>query len=112
LSSTERLWYIDALRDLGRADEAVAAERELLAEGRLHPERIAGLLQAIQVASGPKAVLEAVAAIQEDTRHPAIVSILIGAAEEAQNDEALQYWTAASESAEAAKARIAALDNE
>ena len=108
LESGLQLWVIDALRIAGDPAEALRRERALLALGRLHPERIAEVLSAIQAEEGPEAMLAAAAPITEYNRDPSVMELLL-AAHKAQGDEAAAtLWSDRQAAARTAEEALAA----
>lgn len=109
-SATLRLWWIDTLRIQGQTERALAQERTLLAQGRLHPERIPGLVRSMVETEGAQAALAAVEPIADDTRHPELLAVLIEAATAANDEAQRERWSQAQAAAEAARAQLQALE--
>ena len=105
------LWIVDVLRRLGEDERADARERDLLARGTLHPERVPEVLGRILEDQGPQAALEAVAPVAEDTRHPELLKLLVRAAEGARDDDARTRWSESLAAAQAAQAELDALSD-
>ncbi|QDU66133.1 hypothetical protein [Engelhardtia mirabilis] len=106
------LWTIDALRLLGRTDEADTRERRLLEDRRLHVQRIPEVIARILEREGPEAALAAAETIADDTRMPALLDSLLAAAEAAGDEAALARWRGARAAAESAREELEALEDD
>jgi hypothetical protein len=106
LAPNTMLWTIDALRAVGDEAAARSAERVLLAEGRLHPERVADVLVWVLADEGPAAALAAAQPVSDVMRQPRLVELLATAAESAGQPEAAAGWRAAGEAARAAETAL------
>ncbi len=106
LAPNSALWVVDALRQLGYPEEAMARERALLAEGRLNVERMAATVAAIRELEGGEAALAAASSVSDVVRHPALMDELVLAAIAANDEEEAQRWRDAKAAAEMARAAL------
>jgi tetratricopeptide (TPR) repeat protein len=102
LSPSSRLWVIDAVRLSGQGGYASIMERELLSVGRLHPERIADVLQFVLASDGAEAMLESAEPILETNRDERVIAFVIEAHTALGQDAAVEAWNAKLEAARAA----------
>lgn len=106
LAPNTMLWIVDALRAVGDEAAARGAERVLLAEGRLHPERVTDVLTWVLAEEGPAAVLAAAQPVSDVMRQPRLIELLAAAAETAGQPEVAASWRAAGEAARAAETAL------
>lgn len=92
VSSTERLWIADALRQWGDEAAAVQIEEALLEERALHRGRIASVIDRVAERDGAEAALELGEQLVEWTLDPAMLERLIALAESASRDELVASW--------------------
>lgn len=105
------LWVIDALRASGDVARADSWERELLVEGRLHPERVPVVVTRIIDEEGIEAAREAASRVLETMRHEELLARLIAAAEAAGDVAAADDLREKSEAAKAARERLEEFDS-
>jgi len=108
LEAGTRLWVIDALRQVGDEPRARREERTLLAEGRLHPERVQAVCAWILEQEGPEAALAAAQPYSGVMRQPELLELLAKAAGGATDPAAAAAWRAAGEAARVAEAELKA----
>ena len=106
LDPGQRLWFIDSLRMAGEAEQALALEQELLTSGKLHPERIPGVIAAIAERDGEAAALELGELVTSNTQHPDLLTQMVTYAETLQDTEALALWKGRLEAAQQAEAKL------
>ena len=106
VSGSQRLWIVDAARELG--DEALAdrIEREQFAEGRLHLERVHELVARELERAGPEAALELGEVATEYTLHEELLEVLVRAAQATGDEAILDRWRTLQADAAAARTRL------
>ena len=102
----DQLLVAEALRAAGRESQAVTMERTLLDDGRLHPERVPGLVAWVLKADGAEAALALGRQLVEITLHPRLLAVMVTASQELSDDEQLSYWKQQQSEAEDALRRL------
>ncbi|QDV06037.1 hypothetical protein Poly30_15410 [Planctomycetes bacterium Poly30] len=108
LSPSDTLWVIDALRATGEETAAFALGQDLVKDGRLHPERVADVLQVVLAKEGPGAMLEMAAKVLETNRDERVIALAIEAHAALGDDAAVQSWEEKRAAAKAAEEALAA----
>ncbi|MEM9381578.1 MAG: hypothetical protein AAGB93_16605 [Planctomycetota bacterium] len=92
VSPLHALWVIDALRATGSVADADERERSLLAEGRLHPERVPDVVARVLDAEGPETALVLATPTAEIQHHPRLMQLLVEAAEAVGDEPTAAKW--------------------
>ena len=108
--SSDLLWVVDAARYAGDRKTAYAIELALFDKGRLHVERVPGVIADITTEQGPRAALAFADQATEITLHPDLLQNLVHAAARARDVVALDEWALLQEEAKAAEAKLKELD--
>ncbi len=109
LHPNTELWVIDSLRAAGDEAAALGRERALLSKARLHPERVADVLEALLRTEGAAAMIAAAAPVLETNRDARLTALMVEAYGTEGQEAAAAEWTAKGEAAQAAEAALAAL---
>jgi hypothetical protein len=112
VSTGQRLWIVDAARELGDEGLADEIERAQFQEGCLHLERVHELARRELDGAGPEAALELGALAIEYTLHEKLLEVLVGAAEATGDESALHRWRTLQTDAEAARTRLEEISEE
>lgn len=112
LSSSQKLWIIDAAREAGLADLADGMERKLFDDRRLHIERVPEVVKRLHETDGAEAALALGQTATEYTLHFDLLEELAVCAEELGQTDAATHWRERKAASEAAKARMEELDEE
>jgi hypothetical protein len=92
-----RLWVVDALRELGGDEAADRIEVQMLTDGELLTARVAGVVEGVLEREGPESALAIAAPTAAFSRPEALTGVLIRAATEAGDEDAVTRWTKAAE---------------
>ncbi|MAB88685.1 MAG: hypothetical protein CMJ90_04410 [Planctomycetes bacterium] len=88
------LWVADVARRLGKPGVGQDIERALLAEGRLHPERVPAVVTRVLETEGAVAALRVGEAAAKGTHHPKLLDILMVASHNVGDEARAAYWSA------------------
>ena len=102
-NSSDDLWLADVARRSGRESTAIAIERRLFDERKLHVERIPDLLAKVADEEGLDQAWTFALEQAEFSRHPRLMEVVIDLAKRREDTEAVAEWTATHEAAEAAR---------
>jgi len=89
--ANQQLWIADVARLIGQSDTADRIERALFDAGRLHVERVPGVVAAV-AKSDPNAALALGEACAKWTLHPELTKQLIAAADAAGKKDRAEHW--------------------
>ena len=112
IHARSRLWVVDALRELGGDEAASRIEVGMLTDGELVTSRLASVVEGVLEREGPEAAL-AIAATTAAFSHPeALMTVLIRAASQTGDEDAVARWTEVAEKAARAAADLKAKKEE
>jgi DNA-binding SARP family transcriptional activator len=110
LSPSLCLWVADASRRAGIGHVGDGLERRLLDEGRLTVSRAHEVVQRTLQVEGPAAALELGAHAASYTRRPALIEVLVTAADAAGQPDLAEEWRQRGASAAAAETKLEELE--